>query len=305
MIDFVHVGIQKSASSYLQHGLFAQHPQLQVARPRLETAPFIQQLRLLPDDAFDAADWSERFRASFDEVLGKPAAGRTLRGISDENLVGHIFDARGSRSIMRRLHAAYPSAKIILILRHPLAYITSGYTQGVQYGTVTGGPRKFLQRRQTGLRRKLDYRRLLDRYTSTFGADKVLCLPFELLVESEALFLEKICHFLGIPAPPAIEVSRARRNPSFSLPYNMILRTINGIDRSFFMKARQGRWLFRRVKRFMSSPWGSKIDSYLPKRKCMTLDDIREFPQLRAQLEDEHYQLWSGELAKFNYTFGA
>ena len=113
MPDFVVIGAQKSASTFLQDQL-AQHPAIEIAEGEVRF--------------FEDPFYSPEAVASLPELFSAPAAG-TLRGIKRPDYLGHV-------EVPARLHQYLPHAKLLVVIREPVARAVSAYFHYVRHGFV-------------------------------------------------------------------------------------------------------------------------------------------------------------------------
>lgn len=258
MIDFAHVGIQKTGSTWLQTGLFAHHPELDVIGGNITARAAKQLVTALyetPPDAFDRQVWQRDFEREAARLQREENSfqGDKLRGFSSEQLSGYIFDQPTGLRVAERLHALFGAIKIILVLRNPLTFIPSAYTQGVKSGGITPSYRNFLG--DPAMRKKIaariDYHQLIYTYTETFGTHNLLVLPYELLRDDAAHFLRHITDFLDVaPFDTAAIKDKPVKNQRISLTMLAVLRRLNQVDHLIHrMTGRQKLRLLNRATR--------------------------------------------------------
>ncbi len=306
-MDFVHIGLQKAASTSLQHGLFVHHPQLQVAVPNSKTGRIATELLDLKHDPFDPGTWRERFDRAWESQFERDADQNKLSGISNENLCGNIHTGAGMEIIAERIYSIFGRVKVIIILRHPLTYLPSAYAFGIRFGNYTQSLEHFLA--LPGIKKrlpaKLDYQNLIAHYQAKFGENNVLYLPYELLMRDAAQFERYLDDFLGISTMPEPSQAFPKHNSSFSVPYTAILRRVNAVDAALKrITRRQVPRIFNKgTKRLMLTSAGRRIDRSLSRFGQLDPQLLAEHPELVDLLQDHHYQLWDGGLADYNYTF--
>ncbi len=185
-LDFVIVGAQKSASTFLHHTLAA-HPE--IGMPKNETVAFIRE----PYSA-----------AARDEMIEAQMAGRWARinGIKRP-------DYLPSDTVASRLHAYNPNLKILMILRNPMARAVSAYYHLVRSGALP------LQGHENGLRQILSsdmayggelgqtvlsyglYSAHVKAYQDRFGSENVLVLFHDDFKKRSREILKKAYGFVG------------------------------------------------------------------------------------------------------------
>ncbi|WP_139301287.1 sulfotransferase [Vannielia litorea] len=234
----IHIGLHKTASSLLQERLFCRKDH-GFERPtrdrRLIHDAFVLPgpLELTPGDALDD------LRRARDAAT---AAGRVLV-ISHERLSGYPssggFDRR---SIASRLRAAFPDARILMVVREQRAMIASMYLQTVSDGSSLPigrflSPSEPRLLRMPGFRPDyLEYDSLLALYRELFGERNVLLLPFEQLKSDPATALARIYDHVHSErshvAPFDPDLLRTHVNRSRPMAYQALRRYFNVATRN-------------------------------------------------------------------------
>jgi hypothetical protein len=129
---FIHVGLQKTATTFLQDEIF---PRLRevfyVGRPYTQENEAFNQLQYADDSLYT----DEPLKVELDKIL-KAARGRNLL-ISDELFSGYAFYNFSNRGqIARRLSQVVPDGEIILFIRNQLDLIKSLHNQYVKLGWI-------------------------------------------------------------------------------------------------------------------------------------------------------------------------
>ncbi|MCA8951647.1 MAG: hypothetical protein KDE27_19220 [Planctomycetes bacterium] len=246
MVDFVHVGLPKAASTWLQDVFFHDHPELAVLGSRKGDGelhvPFTREIRRLVVGGDLSADVGA-FAATVRELAQRlrerrSAAGHTIRvtGISSEVLSGRWPTGENSRFLAGALRQAFPAAKIVLILREQRSALESTYKEFVRLGG-TGSFRRFLldpvnvhgfvhddRPRHSHTIEFFKYSRLIALYRELFGRDRVHVDAMERLRDDPDAFAARLSTFLGVGAhTPA----RTRANPQLSPAALLLLRALN------------------------------------------------------------------------------
>lgn len=230
---YIHVGLHKTASTWLQEKVFNDYPNLDIiSRPYTELSKTFGKLHFANDEVYSKNDLLKDI-----ELIHDP--NKDLL-ISDENFSGLPYFGYLNRTmIANRLSEAFPEAEIILVLRKPLALMKSLYQQGIRTGWQTNSiNEKFLwksdrhytwQYHKECLNSKLDWSneyRYFD-YFHTLVFDHLLCnnlvslyekrfpkvhvLLFEELVQNPSQFIEKLNKVLD---------SAPLRAPEFNVQIN-------------------------------------------------------------------------------------
>lgn len=210
---FFVVGAQRSGTTYLHRALEA-HPEIEMASPaRPEPKYFLAR----DHREGDRADYERRF---FD------AAGRArVRGEKSTSYLGSELAAR-------RIHAAYPDARIVMVLREPVARALSNHRFSTEHGfetlpaweafereeerrdaydasAVSASPFAYLQRSR--------YIDSVQVYERIFGRARLCILLYEQLIASIAP-LQRLYGFLGVDptfaAPRRGEIVNATPEPT-------------------------------------------------------------------------------------------
>lgn len=297
MIDFAHIGLHKSASTLLQSTIFSHHPELATVGnfSNSESARRFRQhiWTLCKTNAgeLNINDW----RTEFDSLT------RThlhlhddiVFGISEERLSGHYLTGERVEFNLHALRQSFGPIRIILILRNPLTYIVSAYSEYIKAGGTLSMHNFLHYYDSNGLAVKLAYKPLVQKIGNIFGSDKLLVLPYEWLKDDQLAFFTALTDFLGISTFDVQAIATpTRRNRSPSKVTHMLLRWINSLN--LRRKARLRTYLVR-----ISYVWGIPF-SPLP---ALSIADMKAYPHLQRILQAENYQIWSGKLMKYNYTF--
>lgn len=211
----LHIGYHKTGSTWLQRTLFGQ-ADYGFALPyerRVITALIVK-----PDPfGFSASAVRDALELQLDEARSLDL----VPVISHERLSGYPpaggFDAR---EIAHRLHAVFPDARILIVIREQKSLIRSMYTQYVRDGGVRR-PHDYLQPLQPNLVRTrqfglefYEFDQLIRHYQHLFGNRAVLVLPLEMLARSADDFVARIAALVGVsPGPPI-----AREGANVAIP---------------------------------------------------------------------------------------
>jgi hypothetical protein len=230
----VHIGLPKTATTFLQNEIFQKHPGLlslgkpYTAQPEIAAdmnalRSFVSSLDGLEFAARrgEAAPVLQRVRA----FAAERAGGRTVLW-SDETMSS---DTSADRMlVMQRLAEFFPQARILITVRRQADILQSMYLQyarafGTKFFFCTYG--QWLQRAldsylhsadpAPGLRHirianplsRLFYADLARAYAETFGPDRVLVLDYHLLRSDQQRFYGSLCGFLDIDPQPALDLA--------------------------------------------------------------------------------------------------
>ena len=234
----VHVGLHKTATTFLQQSFF----------PELEGATFVHATHELPQDP------TPIHRFIMDLLFRNPAAididghreaiaafvdaqpGVTI--VSSEALFGWPFENHVNfRPNAELLAEVLPDAKIWLVLRRQDSWLESAYSQVLKQGLSTS-PERFTNFRDGAFGdfnwniyngpnldvRDLDWRPYVRHYQRRFPAG-VLVLPYEGFSRDASEFLGTFCDFAGVPR--FVPEERKRVNVAFSPVSAMTARVVN------------------------------------------------------------------------------
>ncbi|MGH8905766.1 MAG: sulfotransferase domain-containing protein [Egibacteraceae bacterium] len=251
-VDFVIVGAQKAGSTHLGACLL-DHPEVFLCR---DEVPYFE------DPFYSATPASELHR-----VFAQAQPGQR-RGI-------HRPDYLARPECPARIRADAPAARILAVLRDPVARAISAYCWYVQFGLLPFEPA------EVGLRRLLEgwsdpgyphagevieyglYARHLRRYVAAFGRDQVLVLLSDEL--SDPGGLARVYRFLGVD-PGHVPAALTRR--SNEGVYDMRrLRVLRARRRLAFSWDSATRYTYRPRRR-------RKAISFLPNAVIVGLDQV-------------------------------
>ncbi|MDX8353108.1 sulfotransferase [Cognatiyoonia sp. IB215182] len=208
----VHIGYQKTASTFLQRRVFSDEAVF--VRPwGRHAAQAIEHFVLEHPEHFDPA----KVRAVFGQFEDQ------IPVISQEDLSGiPVYAFYHAETVAQRVKEAFPDARILVCVREQKSMIVSQYFQFVRQG----GSRSLLSMLEdndskVGFRpviRKEHFEydlmyNLLRRY---FDADRILMLPHELLRRDPETYFAKLNTLLGtsLPSSLATETVNAKRSGS-------------------------------------------------------------------------------------------
>jgi hypothetical protein len=215
----IHIGYQKSASSWLQRHLFTGEAGLAHACSENK----IKELIIKPHDlAFEPG----ACRAQLLPLLGRIEKRGLVPVLSAERLSGDLnLASHDSARLAGRLASVLPEGRVMIVIREQRAMILAAYKQYVSAGGllrlrdyVAGGPHSSYQWPFEFA--QFEYDRLIRRYRELFGEENVLALPFELFRRDGRDFVARILRFAGADASaatleriPVETVSNAARRP--------------------------------------------------------------------------------------------
>ena len=230
----IHIGYHKTASTALQEHVFGD-PATGFARwgeDRRLAHPWLvchSPLAPLPDEV----------RGALLRLDAEAQAQGKCFVVSHERLSGYYatggFD---SAAIARRLAAAFPEARILVVVREQRSMLESFYSQYVSDGGVLPFGKLMRPMAQDLLRAPgfdpdfLRYDRLVALYRELFGGDRVLVLPFELLKARPGEFVRRIGAHCGLEiAEQRFAKGLPRTNERRSILLQELVRQLNRLQR--------------------------------------------------------------------------
>ncbi len=218
VVDFVVLGAQKSASTFLQDQL-AQHPQIEIAAG---------ETRVFEDPFYSPEALSDLSRLFADK------AHTLLRGIKRPDYLAHA-------EVPPRLGAHLPDAKLLVVLREPIARAVSAYFHYVRHGFAPLRPvdEAFSAlladewgERWPRSREILDYglygKHLL-RYHEFFPAEQLLIFDQEPLTREPEQSLVRAFRFLGVEESFRPDMTRVSNRGVYAPVRLRLLQTKNRV----------------------------------------------------------------------------
>ncbi|MGE0212703.1 MAG: sulfotransferase [Parvibaculaceae bacterium] len=302
----VHVGLPKTATSWLQEHLFSQDrhgfwaPAREEASGKQRVKAYARLFyldgegRLVAEPDFDA-----------DGLVARLSDVKVPREhapvISNERLAGHVLSNAFDREMLaRRIKAVLPEARIFVTFREQNAMILSSYMQYLKYGgwrSLDG----FLSPPSDARMPTLDlqvwnYERLISLYHEIFGPEQTLALPYEMFARDPEEYIGRICRFAGVTMPSGLPLAKTENGRrSHFTSYH--LRWLTCINRStsangFFPRplgAMAGKMVDRGIKlgieRLVPPSWEACLnDRMAEKIETMVGDTFRASNQRTAEL---------------------
>ena len=194
----IHIGYHKTGSSWLQRRLFSDADQ-SFSLP-LDRREDVHRRIVMPN----ALDFSaDRCREQLEPKLTAGTLNR-VPVISSERLCGSPYSGGyDSKELANRLHAAFPEARVLIVIREQVSMLVSTYKAYVDKGGTCTLKEFFSPPlRAPGRIPWFDpmhfaYDRLIAHYQSLFGRPNVLVMTFEQLRIDPIAFSETICTFAG------------------------------------------------------------------------------------------------------------
>lgn len=212
--SFLMIGAQKSGTTSLGH-LLAQHPDVFI--PREETHFFAL------DELFEKRGW-KWYESLFANVGGEASVGERSTSYA---MHAHRPDAP------KRIARALPDAKLIYMVRHPLARIESHYLHLRKTRRTAGDFAHTLRANPYMIDTSL-YWKQINYYRDHYADERILVLFLEDFVTSPASVAARCFRFLGVSEDLPLLEANAPRNPSlgesFDRPLGAALRRVPGAE---------------------------------------------------------------------------
>jgi hypothetical protein len=214
----LHIGLQKTASTWLQDKVFESAA---VGFATVGGEAVVKRWLIAPDDIeFDAT----ACRSAFMERIEAVGAERLVPVLSAERLSGDmLYGAYDSVRLADRLAETFPGAKVLIVIREQRSMLFSTYQQYVKVGGLLDVG-DYLTRASKSHPwpcdlRRYEYDRLVAYYHGLFGREHVLTLPYELFRSEPERFVDRIAAFAGAsPDPGTVETLKFRKVVNRSWP---------------------------------------------------------------------------------------
>jgi Sulfotransferase family len=225
----LHVGYHKTATTWFQQRFFPALPDASAPWPIARIVEEVVTPSWADFDPEAVADRLER-----DALATGADAGDRVVVLSCERLSGSPHaGGYDSAEIARRLHAAFPDAKVWVAVREQSAAIASMYATYVHgsYGVLSledylrDLPPTLLPKARVDHFR---YSPLVSLYRELFGPDRVLVTLYEDFARSPDKVLDSLCDFAGLDRPAAPPLDR-RSNHSLAPRGIRVLRQLNRV----------------------------------------------------------------------------
>ncbi|MBF0371104.1 MAG: sulfotransferase [Magnetococcales bacterium] len=294
---FIHIGMAKAASTFLQRACFPSWP--------VDDHHFNEKdLELLVAESLDVDFFRQRFQHLTPGPRGTTLFTNELLSGSPPN-VQQIYPY-DPQQIARRLQHIYPSAKVLLIIREQRSIILSTYAfRTINKGFNSEPLAQFIATHREKMGDYYGYDRLIRSYGDLFGGENLLVLPYEWLSGDRERFLNRMQAFMGISAPFPEEGERV--NPSDkSRGYIDLCRMLNRPLFQLFKLSGRNRNFGRRLHRFKQGPLQKLVGVMPPAtRKPWQLDDgeLGELHRLFGESNRRTEQLTGLDLKALGYLW--
>ena len=191
----IHIGYQKTGSTWLQNQVFNQAA-LGLRQPF--SIDFLKSALVLPAPFhFDAESCRSRFEC---ELAREDCP--TIPIISLERLSGQFYqNGWDAKEFADRLYRVFPEARILLVIREQRSMLASSYKHYLRSGGGVLSLEAFFNGVSDGERRpvfhpeRYEYHCLIQYYQQLFGTEQVLVLPYEQLVQDARGYVQAILDY--------------------------------------------------------------------------------------------------------------
>lgn len=197
----IHIGVHKTATTWLQENLFSIHPEINLLNDFM--TPWNDELMdylIQPNPSFSSKRCYELFEKKINEI---PLKNReNIMVISSEELTGSPFSgAYNRKEIAERIFKTFPFAKIMLTIRNQSDIIVSWHQQMIKMGYV-GTISQMLDEniwvRPCFKKESFDYLSIYKLYSQYYDKDSIGVFTQEELKFDSKGFIENVYNFLGI-----------------------------------------------------------------------------------------------------------
>lgn len=244
----LHVGLHKTATTWLQKRIFAAPDGGFVTPWGPQAGQSITEFVAVDPLKFDPLAARRRFEESLAAMADREGKIPTIshEGLSSRPNLGQFYAPLAAE----RMKAAFPDAKLFLMFREQKALLNSLYSQHLHRGgrltleefIGTGNepagwtPLIFLS--------FYEYDALIGMYRRVFGEENVLALPLEMMARDQYGFVERLCAFAGAAVPA--DTSFPPENVAWKPFSTEILRRLNYISRPYQLGPYGGSFAFYR-----------------------------------------------------------
>lgn len=304
-IGFVHIGLAKSGSTYLQKALFPSQNHYFMVGSHGKDADLNNHFERIWREETGQGDleaWCHNWSLEFVDLLTRSGLNSSEIAVSNERLAGHFITGYGRYAVADKLRFLFGETRIVIVLRDPVAYIQSAYNQMIKQGVSQ--PLSYVLQDKINFpgrhfRQRLDYMNLVRYYCQLFSEQRVLALPMEMMASEEESFTQHLSSFLEIPE---LGARQSHDEPELENPYQLKNPSFSGFALSFQRFSNYLGLPRLKSRRFLARLDRKILMPILPRiglrkkptiNKCLTL--------VSDLLKGVDYNCWSGELERFNY----
>ncbi len=226
---YLHIGLPKTATTYLQTIMWSHREVLESQGVRLpggERRDHLWSSRTVREDPQLAQNGTERQRGAWDRVRADVAAW------SGTAVISHEFFAAATEEQAARMVAALAPAEVHLVVtaREPLGLFTASWQESIKNRDTR--PMADYSRTEAGDGggiwnwRTLDVRRVLERWSPAFPAERVHVLPLPSKEAPRRTIWDRFATLVGLD-PDSVDLGESFPNASMGVAETETLRRIN------------------------------------------------------------------------------
>ena len=311
----IHIGIQKTGTTWLQRELFiSSHPLFEPLSRASSGQSSLASKFVVGDDGYILSPFETNKVSIERELLNILKTKKSIKDkvfvLSSERLSGHPhsggFDAK---TIANRLKVFFKDAKILLVIREQKAFLLSNYFEYLKFGgthhIINYLNIQYDRKRPFFSPHHINYLPLVWEYIQLFGKENVLVLPYELFKTNPERFIAKIGNLID----KEIEVDQKKFNLFHNQQSKQFIqyygRKLNYLTKSNSLNnysslkiewiSRMILFMLNRVNYFIPKSWNTRLT-----RQIYT--SIENWVQDRYVLDNAALSKVIGiDLSKFNY----
>lgn len=227
----IHIGMPKSASTFLQKMVFPNLTDVHYCTYRNPLFSITRDLEFMHKDLVNIAE----YRKKADDYIEQIKENNIL--ISNEMIFGNPWhNFMNHYDMAELLKLIFPTAKILVIIRKQDDFLASCYLQAVKIG-FPQSKKNFFNLKQ-GVFGEYNYNggmnigvktvnlyHFINYYANIFGKENIFIQPYELLRKNENQFLENIFNFFKLtPYYPSKSLVVNRGYSTLTLPTALFLK---------------------------------------------------------------------------------
>ena len=124
-VDFVHIGLPRTGTTWLQRIGFLSHPE--IALVNRDTSPTAQSINIILGELYEGIDNNSIKRLK--DIVDSIDTRHQVIGISQETIAGDVWNGNNMEITCNVLATAFPNIKIIICLREQYSMIESMYRE--------------------------------------------------------------------------------------------------------------------------------------------------------------------------------
>ena len=194
--NLVIIGSMKAGTSALHHYLDL-HPDVAMSEPKelnfFFEGPAGRRSDFAPQDDNGAAWSAGNWQRGTDWYAGHFSAGTVVRGESSPG-----YTSPGREAVARRMASTIPGARLIYLVRDPVARAISQYRHHVREGTERRSPEEALLDPESHYIQRSRYFERLQPFLMAFPADRIGMFSMEDLLSQRRTTLRSIFEFVGV-----------------------------------------------------------------------------------------------------------